>query len=116
MGGIAVLGLLLFLGWHFAQDIGEPYRNTPALNPDTYLENANSLRGNTYKFRGMVDNQLAWSPDGTRLFSVEVEEALLPVMVPPELRATGVQRRQQYFFEVEVTRSGLLNTISMTKA
>jgi hypothetical protein len=36
------------------------HRTVPSLNVEAYLENSNSLRGNTYKLEGKVAESLAW--------------------------------------------------------
>jgi hypothetical protein len=41
---------------------GNDPRTTPPLDVQSYLANANSLRGNIYKLKGKVSESLAWSP------------------------------------------------------
>ena len=53
------------------------HRTVPALDVAAYLENSNSLRGNTYKLEGKVSESLAWSPDSGRLIAIEVDNEIL---------------------------------------
>ena len=50
--------------------LSDPYRTLTPIDVGTYLDNANSLRGNVYKLTGTIDSELAWSPGQGRLFSV----------------------------------------------
>ena len=69
---IVVIGAIE-VGYILLSKINNPYRTLTPLNVPAYLENSNSLRGNTYKVTGTVWNSLAWSPTIGRLFSIEVE-------------------------------------------
>ena len=112
LGIVAVGG-----GWFLYRQISDPYRTIPALDGRGYLENANSLRGNTYKVSGEVDQALAWSPGVGRLFSIKAEPGgeLLPVLLPAEFNATNVQRGQRYFMKIEVGDKGILRAQSIEK-
>jgi len=57
------------------------HRTVPALDVAGYLQNSNSLRGNTYKLEGKVAESLAWSPDSGRLIAIEVDNEIIPVLV-----------------------------------
>jgi hypothetical protein len=109
-------------GWIVAGQVGDPYRTIPSLDVKAYLDNANSLRGNIYKIKGGIANQLRWNPDGRRLFSVEIDEgknvegSLVPLLVTPDLKGVNIQKGQKYYFQVEVIEGGLLQTRTMTKA
>ncbi len=109
-------------GWFVAARVGDPYRTIPSLDVTAYLENANSLRGSTFKVRGGISNQLSWSPDGRRLYSIEIDDnspndgTLVPLLVPEQFKRVNIQKGQTYYFEVEVIEGGMLQTKNLTKA
>jgi len=94
-------------------------RTTEELNPDLYYENANSLRGNTYKIDAEIDSALGNSPSKGRLFSVVLkggtESGALPVLVPIELGNLTIQKGQHYLMKVKVVDNGLLRVEEATK-
>ena len=49
-------------------------RTTEELDPSIYYDNANSLRGNTYKIDAEIDSALGTSPGKGRLFSVVLKK------------------------------------------
>jgi hypothetical protein len=90
-------------------------RTTEELDPSIYYENANSLRGNTYKIDVEIDSALGNSPNKGRLFSVILKKAskngapvVLPVLVPLELGNLTIQKGQHYLMKVKVVENGLL--------
>jgi hypothetical protein len=71
----------------------EPFRTTDTLEVRSYLENANSLRGNVYRLDGEILNSLAMSPASGRLISVQPEEnSVLPLIIPPQFNHINIQR------------------------
>ena len=97
-------------------------RTTEELNPDLYYENANSLRGNTYKIDAEIDSSLGNSPSKGRLFSVVLkggnengQPLVLPVLVPTELGNLTIQKGQHYLMKVKVVDNGLLRVEEATK-
>lgn len=98
---------------------GDPYRTLQPLDTALYLENANSLRGNVYKFRGTIEKSLGWHPSKGRMFSVRSEAdkdaALLPVLIPPELNHINVQQGQQFSFRIEIAGGGIVLVRDMRK-
>lgn len=118
----AVILLAVFIGGAFLllsrQD--DSFRTLPDLEPSAYLENANSLRGNTYKLSATIDHSLAWSSVTGRLFSVRVnngrETILLPMLIPPTLNDINVQRGQNFLFKIEVVDKGLIRVLEMRKS
>jgi hypothetical protein len=91
-------------------------RTTPPLDIASYLENANSLRGNTYKLQGTVAESLAWSPDSGRLIAVEAEKQIIPILVTPEFNTMNIQKEQQLVFILEVDEKGILRTRKVSKS
>jgi len=90
-------------------------RTVEELNPDLYYENANSLRGNTYKMDVTIDSSLGNSPSKGRLFSVLLKNGdksggpvILPVLVPVTLGNLTIQKGQHYLMKVKVVENGLL--------
>ena len=90
-------------------------RTTEELDSSIYYENANSLRGNTYKIDAEIDSALGNSPTKGRLFSVTLKNSskngapvVLPVLVPLELGNLTIQKGQHYLMKVKVVENGLL--------
>ena len=110
----AVMGGILLLN-----KINDPYRVIASLDVSLYLENANSLRGNTYKIKGTILNSLAWSPEAGRLFSIEVESRggsdILPILVPIQFNHVNIQKGQKFFLKIEVDDKGILKTRDLQK-
>jgi hypothetical protein len=108
---IAVVGFLFVKTLSKGNDTTSSKRATE-LNVSEYLENANSLRGNVYSVTGIVEDQLKWTPNNGRLFSVEAEQggetAPLPIHVPQEFSKTNIDRGSEFRFLVEVGRDGTL--------
>ena len=107
------IGLMLvaFVGSRFFLSSGsDPDRKIAALDVPSYMENANSLRGNIYKAEGEVSNSLAWSPTAGRLIAVDVEKEIIPVLVTPEFNAINIQKGQKFRFVLEVDPKGILKT------
>lgn len=90
-------------------------RTTEELDSSIYYENANSLRGNTYKIDAEIDSALGNSPTKGRLFSVTLKNSskngapvVIPVLVPLELNNLTIQKGQHYLMKVKVVENGLL--------
>ena len=90
-------------------------RTIEELDPSIYYENANSLRGNTYKIDAEIDSALGNSPTKGRLFSVIIKNSskngapvVLPVLVPISLGNLTIQKGQHYLMKVKVIEDGLL--------
>ena len=98
--------------------LSDPYRTLAPIDIPTYLDNANSLRGNVYKLTGTIDSQLTWSPTQGRLFAVLVDGGnndVLPVVVPPEFDHINIQKDQRFSFKIEVGDKGILTASDMRK-
>ncbi|MEI8309780.1 MAG: hypothetical protein WCH98_03395 [Verrucomicrobiota bacterium] len=108
--------LIAFVGSRFFLSSGsDPYRTIAALDVPSYMENANSLRGNIYKAEGEVSNSLAWSPTAGRLIAVDVEKETIPVLVTPEFNAINIQKGQKFRFVLEVDPKGVLKTKKLSQ-
>ena len=116
-GAVLVLGAI---GAFLIQKDSEPYRTVEPLKPADYFENANSLRGNTYRLEGVIANSLGWSQEKGRLFSLRIahgdKESPLPILVPPAYREINLQKGQRYRLKVRVNDAGLLEVEELTKA
>ena len=120
--GIAVAIALIvaaFLGSRFfITTSSQPFRTATPLDVATYLQNANSLRGNVYKVQGEVLNSLGWSPTKGRLIAVGVDNGsqVVPVLVTTDFSHVNIQRGQRFIFLLEVDDKGILRTKDMTKS
>ena len=97
-------------------------RTIEDLDPSIYYENANSLRGNTYKIDAEIDSALGNSPTKGRLFSVVLKKqnqsgapVVLPVLVPTTLSGLTIQKGQHYLMKVKVIEDGLLKVEEANK-
>ncbi len=97
--------------------VGDHYRTLTPLDVTSYLDNSNSLRGNTYKVSGTVASKLAWAPAIGSLYSIEVESTgdMLPLLVPAEFNRVNIQKGQKFFFRVEVGEKGILHVQDLKK-
>jgi hypothetical protein len=124
---IALVVLLAGGGAYFGLHQGggdASLRTTEELDPQVYYNNANSLRGNTYKIDVEIDSALGNSPSKGRLFSVvlkkdskdsKTEPEILPVLLPPDLGSLTIQKGQHYIMKVKVVENGLLKVEEATK-
>jgi hypothetical protein len=122
---IVVLVLLaavgVFYGLH--QNSGDTsLRTIEELDPSIYYQNANSLRGNTYKIDAEIDSALGNSPTKGRLFSVVLKKqtqsgapVVLPVLVPTTMSSLTIQKGQHYLMKVKVIEDGLLKVEGANK-
>ena len=107
-------------GYFLVGRVNDPYRTLSPLSVPAYLDNSNSLRGNSYKVTGTIWNSLAWSPTAGRLFSIEVESGngatdILPLLVPAEFNHVNIQKGQQFTFKIEVDEKGILKAAGLKK-
>lgn len=119
---VALICILIVVGFAGAfllfRGANEPYRTTEELDPRSYLDNSNSLRGNVYRVQGEVINSLAWSPTEGRLIAVAAKQGgdVLPIIVPPDFNHINIQKGQRFDFMLEVDDKGLLKAKNLTKA
>lgn len=99
--------------------VNDPYRTLATLDVPAYLENSNSLRGNSYKVNGSIWNYLASSTSAGRLFSVEVVSGstpeILPLFIPAKFNSVNIQKGQHFNFSVEVDEKGILTVKGLKK-
>ena len=115
---LILLAVALGGGAYLWVTLSDPYRTLTPIDIPTYLDNANSLRGNVYKFSGTIDSELAWSPTGGRLFSVLADGSktdVVPLLIPPELNSINIQKDQRYNFKIEVGDKGILTASDLKK-
>ena len=101
-------------GWALKGTVADPYRTLAPFPTADYLQNSNSLRGNTYKVDGVVGEQLHYSKSA-RLITVEVNGEPVSILVPAELRDVNVQKGQRLLFKVEVGDKGVLKALGVKK-
>lgn len=113
-----MLVAIFVAGAIFFATTSDPYRTAAPLDIAAYLENSNSLRGNTYRVEGEISNVLGYSASEGRLISVTTDEngEIVPVLIPPELGHVNIQKGQKFRFLVEVTDKGILKATDLTKA
>ncbi|MBX7158634.1 MAG: hypothetical protein K1X66_09650 [Verrucomicrobiae bacterium] len=117
---IFVVGLIIILGaggYYLYRNVNDPFRTLQPLDVSIYLENSNSLRGNTYKIQATIQNSLAWSPNLGRLFSVAMESGEpLPLLVPVQFNQTNLQKGQKFFFKIKISEKGILTVEDLKKS
>jgi hypothetical protein len=114
---VVVLVLAALAGGYFLFGrASDPYRTLTPLPIQDYLQNSNSLRGNVYKLDATIGQSLQWSPTVGRLFSVETNGEVLPVLVPPQFNSVNIERGQKFFFKVEVGDHGILRADDVKKS
>lgn len=118
LAGLGALILLIAVGGYFLGSSRTPFRTAPEFPVEEYLTTSSTLRGNTYRLEGAVLNAIAWSPADGRLISVQPtgSESPIPVVLPPDLAETNVQRGQRFHFLVEVRESGVLYARELSKS
>ena len=94
----------------------DPYRTMTTLPIKDYLENSNSLRGNTYKMDATIAASLDGSSNAGRLFSVQVDDEMVAILVPPEFNHVNIERGQRYLFKIEVGEKGVIRAQDIKKA
>ena len=112
--GAGVLALLAG-GYFIFGGTQDPYRTTSPFPVKDYLENANSLRGNTYRLEAQVDKTLEVAPDSGRLLSVESAGDMLPLLVPSKLNGMNIERGQKLQFKVRINEKGLVVATDIRK-
>lgn len=103
-------------GYFLFGKASDPYRTLSPLPIPDYLQNSNSLRGNVYKIEGTILQSLQWSPTGGRLFSIEVGNDVLPVLIPPGFNSVNIERGQRFNFKIEVGDRGVLLALDVKKS
>ena len=103
-------------GYFLFGKASDPYRTLSPLPIPDYLQNSNSLRGNVYKIEGTVSQALQWSPTAGRLYSIEVGDEVLPVLVPPDFKSVNIERGQRFNFKIEVGDRGVLLALDVKKS
>ena len=110
--GVAAVVALMVGGFSFLSPT-RSLRTTSSFPLRDYLENADSLRGNTYQIEATVSQTLAYAPASGRLVSVEAGGGdLLPILIPKSI-STNVERGQKLVFQVTVEDKGLVTAIDI---
>lgn len=101
-------------GWLLKGRVTDPFRLLPVFPISDYMQNSNSLRGNTYKLDGVIGDQLQYSATA-RLFSVEVAGEPVSLLVPAEFNHLDMRKGQRFLFKVEVADKGVLRAKDVKK-
>lgn len=105
----------LMIGGYLSFSKSDSYRTTSSFPLRDYLENANSLRGNTYQIEAVIDKTLSFSQQTGRLIAVEALNGdMLPILVPKTLN-TNLERGQKMLFQVTVGENGLVTASEARK-
>lgn len=87
----------------------DPFRTSSPFPIKDYLENAETLRGNTYRLEAVIDKTLEYSKGSGRLLSVEIAGGdMLGLLVPNKLASVNTERGQKLIFQVQVAEKGLV--------
>jgi hypothetical protein len=113
---IVAFALAFIVQFSFRSKEKDSFRTLPSLDVRSYLENANTLRGNIYKVEGNVTDLLAWSPESGRLIAIQVGDEIIPVLVTEEFKGMNIQKEQKLLFIVDVDEKGILRTRKVNKA
>ncbi|WP_131989244.1 hypothetical protein [Chthoniobacter flavus] len=115
---IAVILVLAALGggYFLFGRASDPFRGISPLPVQDYLQNSNSLRGNSYKLDAVIGQSLQWSPTIGRLFSVEANGEVLPILVPPKFNSVNIEKGQRFFFLIKVEDHGILSAEDVKKS
>lgn len=116
LAAVALVFVALAGGYFLFGRASDPYRGLTPLPVADYLQNSNSLRGNAYKLEATIAGSLQWSPNIGRLFSVEVNGDILPVLVPPQFNSVNIEKGQRFFFKIEVGDHGILRVQDVKKS
>jgi hypothetical protein len=116
LAAIALVIAALGGGYFLFGRAGDPYRGLTPLPVADYLQNSNSLRGNVYKLDATIAQLLQWSSNTGRLFSVEVNGDVLPVLVPSQFNSVNIEKGQHFFFKIEVSDHGVLRAQDVKKS
>lgn len=101
-------------GFMLKGTVSDPYRTLTVFPVADYMQNSNSLRGNSYKLEAVVGEQLRFIKSA-RLFSVEVNGEPVSLLVPQELRDVNIQKGQRFLFKVEVGDKGIVRALDARK-
>jgi len=115
----ALLLILLLAGGYWLMSWWmNPFRTDTPLPVQSYLENSNALRGNTYRVSGKVANLLGLSVTAGRLISVDVENSgdVVALLIPTAFNSVNIQKGQHFIFEIEVAEKGILRARRLQKA
>jgi len=117
-GGAILLVAVVIGGVKFFSQAADPFRKVEPLEVGAYLENSNSLRGNTYRVTGEVLNVLGYSATEGRLISVgtDANNEVIPMLIPASLGKVNIQKGQKFIFLIEVTDKGILQAKDLIKA
>ncbi len=109
---IAVIAALGFGAMSFMKgEKKESFGDITQLQIGDFLTNGNSLRGNTYRFEGTVDEKLRYSPTLGQVLSVYIDQGngsgYIPVEIPANADLGNIETRQKYTFKATFRDGGI---------
>jgi hypothetical protein len=103
------------IGWWLKSRVGDPFRTLPVFPLSEYMQNADSLRGNTYKIEGIIGKQLKYTAEA-RLFEVFVGGGdPVSIVVPSEFNHLDLRPEGRFQFKIEVAEKGILRAKDLRK-
>jgi hypothetical protein len=116
IGATAFLALAGGGVWYFTKDRSSKMAGAPFM-ADQYQTSYIGMRGNSYVATGVIDKQMRFGPDGSRLFSVKMTPGSVPVavLVPPGI-TENIQVGQEFQMMVIVEKDGLLRVQNLRKS
>jgi hypothetical protein len=115
IGAVVAIAIAVGAVLLFKNTVGDPYRTLTVFPLKEYMDNSNSLRGNTYRLDCVIEDQLAFNPQG-RAYEVLVSGEPLSLVVPPDLKEVNIQKGQRFLFKVEVGDKGVVRVVEAKKA
>ena len=109
---VAVLAAMFFGGRIFlGQKSKEGKIDGTELDMEMFVENANSLRGNSYTVEGTIDGKLQWTTDRGQVISLKVDSPggphFLGIEIPQDLASVNIEREQSYQFLIRIRDGGI---------
>ncbi|MFM2241763.1 MAG: hypothetical protein RLZ97_618 [Verrucomicrobiota bacterium] len=109
---IAVIAVLFFGGkFLLGGKAREGKISGTPLDMEMFVENANSLRGNSYTVEGTIDGKLQWTTDRGQVISLKVDSPggphFIGIEIPQDLAAVNIEREQSYQFLVRIRDGGI---------
>lgn len=102
------------VGWWLKSRVSDPFRTLPVFPLSEYMQNADSLRGNTYKLDGVIGQQLKYTA-AARLFEVNIGSDPVSVLVPSDFNNLDLRTGGRFQFKVEVAEKGILRARDVRK-
>lgn len=111
IGSLCVIGLIA--GGYYI--ITKPKSQTAtALDPKTYQDSPESVRGSTFSVRAEVVKKLYYEEGVTQLIHVKYDDKEIPIIVPAKVKGPNINTQQEYTFIVKAKNDHWLEASSYT--